>query len=377
MSARDGDRPYKVVYSSRRREEIDDSTPSRRPRRELEYEDDYRRERVYSRGSRDDRVEGDRQSRTSDSRNVLPAAGTTKTRYAVGRDRNAEAYVKRSDAVIVEDRPSDHGRYEYEVLRPQKRDDGTYVVDIGGGGGGYSQDYAIDFDSRQPRLRRDAPPPSRRDDILYEGHRGGGRDRTVRDVAYRDVHVTEEIDDTRYSGRGRAYEAYAEDIPPPRRLKSAMRGGNSSPPALHRRASVGFYRDQISNHDASESRHERPGAEAHLAGRYLQGNGLADDDVYAAGYTRRNRSRSRSRGRYGPQRSDPRLHEYDEVDEERRTFTEQTMRQYEYEDDQRPAYPPQRATSRRRHQRHHRDDDDRSSQFETELVKRTTKEYYR
>ncbi|EXJ64522.1 hypothetical protein A1O7_00858 [Cladophialophora yegresii CBS 114405] len=376
MSTRDGDRPYKVVYSNRRREETDDPTPSRRPRRDFEYEDDYRKERVYSRGSRDDRTEGDWQPRTSESRNIVPAAGTTKTRYSVGRDRNAEAYVKRSDAVIIEDLPPDRGRYEYEVLRPQKRDDGTYVVDIGGGGG-YSRDYAIDLDSRQSRSGRDAPPPSRRDDMFYEDSRGAGRDRTIRDVAYRDVHVTEEIDDARYSGRGRAHEAYPEDIPPPRRLKSAMRGGNDSPPHLRRRASVGFYRDQISNHDASESRHERPGAEAHVAGRYLQGNALADDDVYAAAYTRRNRSRSRSRGRYGPQRSDPRLHEYDEMDEDRRNFTEQTMRQYEYEDDRRSAYPPQRATSRRRHHRHHHDDDDRSSYYDTEVVKRTTKEYYR
>jgi hypothetical protein len=379
MSTRDGDRPYKVVYSSRRREEIDDPVPTRRPRREVEYEDDYRRERVYSRGSRDDRIEVDRQSRTSDSRYAPVVVGTTKTRYAVGRDRNAESYVKRSDAVIIEDRPPDHGRYEYEVLRPRKRDDGTYVVDIGDGS--HSHDYAIDLDPRQPQhlLRRDAPPPSRRDDvILYEGSHGAGRDRTVRDVAYKDVHVMEEIDDDRYSRRGRSYEAYTEDIPPPQRRKSAMRGGNNSPPDLRRRASVGFYRDQVSHHDASESRHERPGAEAHLAGRYLQGNGVVEDDIYAPGYTRRNRSRSRSRGRYGPQRSDPRLHEHDEVDEERRTFTEQTMRQYEYEDDQRPAYPPQRGTSRRRHHRHHRDDDDdRSSHYDTEVVKRTTKEYYR
>ena len=153
-----------------------------------------------------------------------------------------------------------------------------------------------------------------------------------------------------------------------------MRGRNDSPPPLQRRRSVGFYRDEISHHDATESRHERPGAEAHVAGRYLSGTSQYDNDQYSASYTRRNRSRSR--GRYGHQRSDPRLHEHDEDDDEKRTFTEETMRRYEYEDEQRPAYPPQRGQSRRRHHRHHRDDD-RYSDYDTEFVKKTTKEYYR
>src|ERR1700761_6044231 len=145
MSTRGDDRDYKVVYSSRKREDIDDNVPSRRSRRDAEYEDDYRRETAYSRDFRDDRIEVGRQSRMSDSRTSLPEpAGTTKTRYAVGRDRNADSYVKRSDTVVIEDRPAGHGRYEYEVLRPQRRDDGTYVVDIGGG---RSQDYVVDLDS--------------------------------------------------------------------------------------------------------------------------------------------------------------------------------------------------------------------------------------
>lgn len=372
MSTRGDDRPYKVVYSSRRREEVDDYGSSRRPRREVEYEDDYRRESTYSRDYRDDRIEVDRRSRANDSRTSLPSTvGKTKTTYAVGRDRNAEAYVKRSNAVIIDDRPGDHGRYEYEVLRPERRDDGAYVVDVGGG---YSKDYVVDLDSRDQRY---APQiGSRRDDAgFYDVPRGEGRER-VRDVMYKDVHVTEEIDD-RYSRRGRATADFAEDVPPPARLRSAMRGRNSSPPDLKRRASVGFYRDQISHHDAGEVRHERPGAEAHLAGRYLVGNGDYEDDLYAGGYTRQNRSRSRSRGsRYGGRRSDPRLHEHDEVDEQRRTYTEETMRQYEYEDDHRGAYPPQRGHSRRRHHRHHRDDDDRYSHYDAEVVKKTTKDYY-
>ncbi|KIW90431.1 uncharacterized protein Z519_09077 [Cladophialophora bantiana CBS 173.52] len=387
MSTRGDDRSYKVVYSSRTRDEYDERIPSRKPRRDYDYDDEHRVEKSYSRDYRDDRIEIDRRSKTSDTRTQLPpSSSTTKTTYEIGRDRNSEAYVKRSNAVVI-DRPHDHGRYEYEILRPERREDGTYVVDLGGG---RSHDYVVDVDSRgydrPPRSRYGDLPATaskRVDDVLtYEITQGGVHDRTVRDVRYKDVQVTEEIDnDSRYNRRGRTSEAYVDDIAPPKRLRSAMRGRNNSPPSLVERRSehnVGFYRDQISHHDASESRHERPGAEAHLAGRYLVGNGEYEDEVYAAGYTRRNRSRSRSRGRYGPQRSDPRLHEHDEYDEERRTYTEETMRQYEYEDEQRP-YPPQRSHSRRRHHRHHRRDDDRDSysEYDTEVVKRTTKEYYR
>jgi hypothetical protein len=368
MSSRGDDRPYKVVYASRRRDDYDD----RRSRREVEYEDDYRRERAYPREYRDDRIEVDRQSRISDSHDV-DMVGTTRTRYAVGRDRNAESYVKRTDAVVVEDRPSLNSRYDYEVLRPQRQDDGTYVVDLAGA---RSHDYDIDRRGYPPP-RYEIAPPSRRDPaMMYESARGAPRERAL---TYRDVHVTEEIEDDRYSRRGREPEIVPEDIPPPIRLRSAMR--DRSRPDLRRTASVGFYRDQISHHDASESRHERPGAEAHLAGRYLEGNTqYDDDDLYAAGYTRRNRSRSRSRSRarrYGPQRSDPRLRGDEEYDDDRRTFTEETMRNYEYEDERRPAYPPQRGQSRsRRHRRHHDDDDERYSTYDTEVVK-TRKEYYR
>ncbi|KIX96953.1 uncharacterized protein Z520_07067 [Fonsecaea multimorphosa CBS 102226] len=392
MSTRGDDRSYKVVYSSRTRDEVDERIPARKPRRDYDYDDEYRVEKSYSRDYRDDGIEIDRRSRTSDTRTQLPPpVGATKTTYEIGRDRNAESYVKRSNAVII-DRPRDNGRYEYEILRPERRNDGAYVFDLDRR---HSRDYQIDVDSRAyerpPRSRYGDPPltvSKKVDDVLVsETTRGGGRDRTVRDVRYKDVQVTEEIDgDTRSSRRGRSSDAYVDDVAPPRRLRSAMRGRNNSPPSLmerRREHSVGFYRDQISHHDASEGRHERPGAEAHLAGRYLVGNGEFEDDVYAAAYTRRNRSRSRSRGRYGPQRSDPRLHEYDEEDDQRRTYTEETMRRYEYEDEQRPRYPPQRAHSRRRHHRHHHRGDDRDedrdddSYSEYEVVKRTTKEYYR
>ena len=181
----------------------------------------------------------------------------TKTRYAVGRDRDSEAYVKRFDAVIV-DQPDGNGRYEYEVIQPQRRDDGTYVVDIGAG---RFQDYVVDIGSRsynRAPSTYEAAPSSTRPPALVHSSRGGGSDGAVRGVTYKDVQVMEDVDDDRYSRRGRGSEKSTDDVPPPPRLRSAIRGRNNSPPTRQRQRSVGFYRDEISHHDASESRHERP-----------------------------------------------------------------------------------------------------------------------
>jgi len=188
-------------------------------------------------------------------------------------------------------------------------------------------------------------------------------------------------DDPAYRPRGRPKEGSDYDAAPPKRLRSSMRGRNDSPPeglARRRSHSVGFFRDQVSHHDASESRHERPGAEAHVAGTYLRARRDDDEgytDKYDYDYDYRTRDRSGSRHRGAPQRvSDPRLHARDEYDDDKRTYTEDTMRSYEYEDGQRAAYPPQRGQSRQRHHRHHRNDDRSTySEYETE----TRREYYR
>lgn len=382
MSYRGDDRSYKVAYTRRDRdaEIIDNRIPRHRSRRDYDYDYDYPMDTTSSQDYRDDRVEIDRRVYSSDPRGYPPPAplppsgGTMKTTYQVGRDRNSEAYVKRSNALVI-DRPKDHARYEYEVLRPEKRDDGTYVIDLDGS---RSRDY-IEYDTAGRRYYDQPTESRRRDDavVRYESYRGGGRDRGSHSI-YRDVEIVEDTidDDPRYSRRGRSPDARIDDVAPPTRLRSSMRGRNNSPPELmerRRSRSVGFYRDQISHHDASEGRHERPGAEAHLAGRYLVGN-TQYDEAYVDEYGRR--SRSRSRGRYGPQRSDPRLGDYD-MDDERQTHTEETLRRYEHEDSQRPAYPPQRGQSRRRHHRHRRDDDDdRSSYSEYETRVKKMKGYY-
>ncbi|KAK5047909.1 hypothetical protein LTR84_006097 [Exophiala bonariae] len=390
MSTRGEDRSYKVVYASRNRgsDRVEDEPPPRRSRRDYDYDYGYDHDKSYSRDYQDERILIDRSGRSDDPRGYhqqsTTVANRTKTTYEVGRDRNSEAYVKRSNALVLA--PA-NPRSEFEVLRPQRRDDGTYVVDLSNPRGYDERDYGY-----QPRTKYyDAPPPSRtrRDDdvIIYDSSRTGGRDRTISHASYhKDVQVMEDIDDDpRDRRRGRVPEIVPEEtVAPPARLRSSMRGRNDSPPEdwkVRRSHSVGFFKDQISRHDASESRHERPGAEAHLAGRYLHHHDDYDDDERRSDYeerarvTQRARSRSRSRGGHGhgPRHSDPRLRDYDHEDE-RRSYTEETMRDYEYED-RRDPYPPQRESRRHRHHHHH--DDDRSAHSEYETVTRTKKEYYR
>lgn len=382
MSSRGEDRSYKVVYASRSRapDQVEEEPPPRRPRRDYDY--GYDHDRAYSRDYRDERFVIDRPARTDDPRAYHPPAPSapsalipsrTKTTYEIGRDRNSEAYVKRSNALVLA--PA-NPRSEFEVLRPQKRDDGVYVVDLATSRGYDDRDYGYDSRARY----YDVPPPSRtrkdEDVIMYESSRTGGRDRAISHASYKDVQVMEDLDDDprRRRRRGREPEIVPEEIlAPPARLRSSMRGRNESPPEewkIRRSHSVGFFKDQISHHDASESRHERPGAEAHIAGRYLHHD---DDDDYIEQPRASHRTRSRSRGGHGPRHSDPRLRDYD-YEDDRGSYTEETMREYEYED-RKERYPPQRDS--RRHHRNRRDDDDRSSYSEYETTTKKTKEYYR
>ncbi|KEF58047.1 uncharacterized protein A1O9_05970, partial [Exophiala aquamarina CBS 119918] len=367
MSTRGEDRNYhKVVYASRSRapDRVEGEPPLRRPRRDYDYDHDYDHDRSYSRDHRDDRILVERNARADDLRGYHPPAQSalvpsrTKTTYEIGRDRNSEAYVKRSNTLVI---APTNPRSEFEVLRPQRRDDGTYVVDLATSRGYDDRDYGYD-----PRARYyDAPPPSRNrrdeDVIMYDTSRARVGDRAISHASYNDVQVIEDTDDgPRDRRRGREPEIVPEEImASPPRLRSSMRGRNESPPEewkIRRSHSVGFYKDQISHHDASESRHERPGAEAHLAGRYLHHDD-DDDDDYIQQPRVSYRARSRSRGGHGPRHSDPRLRDYD-YEDDRGTYTEETMRQYEYED-RKEAYPPQRESRRHRHHRY--DDDDRST----------------
>lgn len=383
MASRNDDQPYKVVYSTRTRERDPVEEPVSRQRSRREY--DYPVEKTYSRDYRDDRSEVDRRSRASDqtyseSHSLPSAGGTTKIKYEVGKGRNSNVYVKRNNAVVIE-RPRDSGRSEYEVVRPERTDDGSYVVDIGGGRArarsyvdrdleGYDTTSRARYSETQPAASRS----SRGDDIaMYDAP----RDRAVNQFKYKDVEIVEDpYDDPRYR-RGPTPEAPIDDVAPLKRRKSALRGRNDTPPSsLERRRSqsVGFYRDQVSHHDASEERHERPGAEARIAGRYLRRQRDYDDDDDDDHMTdTRGPRRSRPRDDNYPQRNDLRLNDY-EYDNDRRTYTEETMRRYEYEDDQRPANP----TSRRYAETSRRDQrgvDDRAAYSGYES--RSRREYYR
>ncbi|KIW15530.1 hypothetical protein PV08_05576 [Exophiala spinifera] len=367
MSSAGDDRGYKVVYTSRKKDS--DRVDDYRPRRDYEYPNE--RERVVRRDYRDERVEIDRSSRSD-----LDTRSSTRTTYKVGRDRKSEAYLKRGDAVVVES-PREYARAEYEVIRPTRNADGAYVIDLGGGrprGRDGRDARSYDVDSRSGHGE---------DVVVYDAR---GRDRgVVKDSVYKDVQVLEDYDDDPRDQRGRRMGPY-EDEEPAMRLRSAMRGRNNSPPEIwerkRSRSRVGFFRDQVSLHDASESRHERPGAEAHIAGRYLVGHRgqrvQDDDDDDDDDDGNEDDYRNRPRRRYGPQRmSDPRITGQEEYDDEKRTFTEDVMRSYEYEDDSRPRpaypYPPQRSRSRRRQSRRHADD---YSEYSEHEVRRRTEEYY-
>ncbi|EHY54594.1 hypothetical protein HRR83_004284 [Exophiala dermatitidis] len=385
MASRGSDRPYKVVYSTRTRDPdaTIDSSPRQSYRREhdYDYDDDYPPERSYTRDYRDDRTDADGRSRDStqsySGRSSLPSTGgATKIKYEVVRDRNSDAYVKRANAMVIE-RPANSGRSEYEVIRPERRDDGTYVVDVGGGRARRYPDRDSDGYDAPTRARYyetapEASLPSRRGEYAsYDSPKIPDRDRAY----YRDVEIVEDPeDDPRYSRDPRP-PARGEGAPPLQRRKSAMRGRNETPPPERlrrkRSQSVGFYRDQLSHHDATEQRHERPGAEARIAGRYLRRGADYDDDMDMDDY--RVPGRSGPRDDYYARRNDLRLNDY-EYDDDRRTYTEETVRRYEYEDDQRPAYPP-RARPYQVYRRDPVDDDDRSPYLGYDS--RSRREYYR
>lgn len=165
MSLRGEDRSYNVVYAGRNRGSDRVEEEPRRSRRDYDYDYDYDHhshdhDRSYSRHQRDERVIIDRNRRPDDARSYhqpppppsAAVASRTKTTYEVGRDRNSEAYVKRSNALVLAPASS---RSEFEVIRPQRRDDGAYVIDLSNTRGYDDRDYG--YDSR-PRYY-DAPLP--------------------------------------------------------------------------------------------------------------------------------------------------------------------------------------------------------------------------
>lgn len=367
MSSRD----FKVAYSSRE-SDVGSRSVRERPRREYNVDrryDDYRdyrdsRELVSTRSER--------------SSNADFAGRTTKTTYGVARDRNAEAYVTRGDVVVLDhprDRVESMSDSSWEVIRPERSDTGTYVVETGG------RDY--DRGTRQYEYeyddRRRGPPVREIEVLSPPRRRERSRSRGLVEAMH-EVQVTvDSSDDDRRSAlgrRGRRSQAsvvtasVADSRPSLQRRPSAFKRDHSPGSETRLRSrSVGFYREDIDDHDATERRHERPGAEAHVAGRYLV------DHRGESGRVLEDRADRRSRG-YPTSMPMHRTRNDDDDYEDNQQFVprrgEEDFEDYEYRDYERKApYPPQRGVEerpprhRRRHHRHHRDrqDDETESKY--------------
>ena len=296
----------------------------------------------------------------------------TKTVYGVARDRNAAAHLTRGDVVVLDhprDRVESMSDSSWEVVRPERDESGAYVIESGGRKYGQSErryDYNYDDQRRPPPVRNFEPlsPPRRRP-------RSRSRSRGLVE-AMSQVQVTVDSSEDEAKGgiigrsRGRRSQAtiLADDSISVRgsvqRRPSAFHRDHSPDSDVRRRSrSVGFFREQLDHHDAAECRHERPGTESHLAGRYLvdhrgeRGDPLDDhDDHRPRGYRQDREFR------------DGVNYQIDERLVRRRGDV--VVEDFEYHDYERKApYAPQRPVEvveekekphkhRRRHHRHHR-----------------------
>ena len=375
------DRGYKVVYKSRASDSTDDQLSPQRSRRDNRYHDD------------DFEARRDRDAVSTRSANGSTWGGRrrgekelTKTTYAVGRSRNDDVYIKGGNAVVIDQprRRRGESESEWEVIQPERNSDGAYVIDMGGEGGrrrgGRSYDFEVDMPGRRSggelieiggRARgRESDvlaPPTRRDRSVSRG-----MIEAMQQVQVTEDYSSEEDRRSRVSRRGRSIvergTTAATGAATLRRAPSAIRRDHSSSSDTNRRSrSVGFRNRDVINHDASESRHERPGAEAHLAGMYLvdhrgeyvrRGEG---NESIASG----TRSRTDGYDRYGA-----------EVEKTKKKGYYRDEKS-SYEDYEREGhYEPQRAPRRHHHHsRHkHRDDDDESRY--SEYYEKKMKKYY-
>jgi hypothetical protein len=401
------DRRYKQDYRDRGRDQYYERDYRDRDQDSHYYADDYRRppdgDRGYGRREtlvKDEVVVDRRQlvdrdvydrdmyyrdrdrERERDLALVTRPRASTRTEYDMLSDRD-DFVTRSSDSnVIVLDSRSrgSGGMSDWEIIRPEKTESGAIIIeatDLRGGRGRY--------------------------EVVATGRDQSVRSRSIVD-AMRDVRVTEDVDDDRRSVYGRDDRRSKVDVVAGarpdtlRRIPTALRHDHSPSSDVRRRSrSIGFYRSEIKNHDVWERKHERPGAEAAIAGRYLvghRGEHIDDDDFSHAGSgARRDRSRSRRRRKH-------RSHHDDDDDYERRDHYHVTERHINdtFVERTRP-YSPQRAPSpdqesdrdeKRKHRRHRRhrsrrrreekdveveeDDDDRKSYY-SERYTKTKREY--
>ena len=367
-------REYRVARSSRPsdREPYDSSEPvsRQRSRRDYDYDDNY----AYPTRSRDALS---RMTTKTERGSTVPSSESSsavKTTYKVARDRGAEPYVTKGNVIVLDSRlDRDRELSDWEVIRPERSESGAYVIETSS-----TSDYAspgrrrdsLYEDTGRPNLGRDmevlSPPRARRDRSMSRG--------TLE--AMREVRVTEDYssEDDRRSTRSRRTARpnpkteidASVGAPPLRRLPSSMRHNHSPSSDTRRRSrSIGFIRDQLSHHDANECKHERPGAEANVAGRYLihhrgeRINRRDDDDDEA------------SLGDYPIRRSNTEVVDTYGAEVERRRRDGWLKDRYDEDDyDRAGPYPPQKD---RRRSRRHDDGDDRYSEY---YDKKTSRKYY-
>ena len=376
------DRDYRVVYKSRTR----DQDPY-----EAEYDERrYRRDNYgYDDGYGGPCRSGDvleRVSTRSEHGSIKQQTALaprprhdTRTEYDFIQDRD-DLYARPSNTIVLDSRDRDLS--EWEIIRPERTESGALVIDTGAPYRRYG------YDDRGPR-------GSGREIEIITGGRGRsvGRSRSIVD-AMREVRVTEDDDDRRsaYSRGGRPRDAEVVEVAAAsRRMPTAVRHEHSPESDTRRRSrSIGFHKSQIRLHDATERRHERPGAEAALAGQYLighRGERLDEDYDGHASEVSRARPRDRSKRRHRRYHDD----EYDYIYEKRDRYYEEGINR-DFDQRRRP-YSPQRAPSpepeperepererrRRRHRHRHRrreerDDEDERS-YVSEHYKKVEREY--
>ena len=341
-----------------------------------DYDDQY----ANTRGSREALP---RQTTSSERGSAVPGSGmtaATKTTYKIAKERGPEGYVKKGNVIVLDSRlDRDRDLSDWEVIRPERSESGAYVIESSS-----TSDYASPPDrrrdsrydeTRRPKMRRDpvvlSPPPrSRRERSMSRG--------TLE--AMQQVRVTED-----YSSDEHPQDTSSRRTPRPHtkaeidgavggqstlsRLKSIIRHDHSPESVTRRRSrSIGFIRDQLSHHDANESKHERPGAEANVAGRYLidhrgeriRGRNDDDEESSVGGYQVRRR-RTDAIATYGAEAGS------------RRRDGRLTDRYEEDDDDDRSRgrpYPPQRD---HRRNRRNNDTDDKYSEY---YDNGSTRKYY-
>lgn len=372
-------RDYHVVHRSRNqdRDAYEAEYEDRRYRGdEYDYDGDYRGARrsgagdVWERGS----TRSDHGSTRQQQMALAPRSRhNTRSEYDFVQDRD-DVYSRGSNVIVLDSR--DQNLSEWEIVRPERTESGAIFIETGA-----------------PYRRRDG---AERETEISRGDRDRpvGRSRSIV-TAMREVRVTEDDFERRsvygQGGRGRDDDFVEAPVASHRRHTSVRHDHSPESDVRRRSRSIVFHKSQIRHHDATEARHERPGAEAALAGQYLIGHrGERLDDDYDGHASQVGPARPSTRDRSRRRRS--RYQDDDvEYDYERRDRYYEAGVNRDFEQRSRP-YSPQRAPSpepeaaaiaeperrHRRHRRRHRqrdEDKDEEGSYVSEHYRRVEKKY--